>query len=88
MCLAIPAEIIQINNDDTALVAVGEVHKTVSLALVEQCQVGDFVLIHVGFALEKLDIEEAERTLALFAELGDTLTEAEPTVGATMGEGQ
>lgn len=70
MCLAIPAEIITINSDDdSALVAVGEVKKSVSLALLENVVVGDYVLIHVGYALEKLDPEEAEKTLALFAEL-------------------
>jgi len=70
MCLAIPAEIVSINAaDDTAVAAVGEVKKAISLALVENIQVGDFVLIHVGYALEKLDPVEAEKTLALFAEM-------------------
>ena len=77
MCLAIPAEVITINRDeDSAVVAVGEVNKTVSLALLEEVEIGDYVLIHVGFALERLNPEEAERTLALFAELNEQLADA------------
>ena len=72
MCLAIPAQIISIDSgSDSAMAAVGEIKKEISLALVENVKVGDFVLIHVGFALEKLDPDEAERTLKLFAELED-----------------
>ena len=55
---------------DTAIVALDEVKKSVSLALVSDVEVGDFVLIHVGYALNKVSPEEAERTLALFAEAG------------------
>ena len=70
MCLAIPGEVISLDNSsDTALVAVGEVHKTISLALLSDVSVGEYVLIHVGYALEKLRPEEARRTLALFAEM-------------------
>ena len=69
MCLALPAKIIAINEEtDTATVAVDEVKKDVSIALVENVQVDEFVLIHVGYALNKISEEEAERTLALFAE--------------------
>lgn len=69
MCLAIPAQVLSVEaSDNTALVALGEVHKRVSLALVEDVQPGDYVLLHVGYALNKLSAEEAERTLALFAE--------------------
>ena len=69
MCLALPAKIIAINEEtDTATVAVGEVKKDVSIALVENVQVDEFVLIHVGYALNKISEEEAQRTLALFAE--------------------
>jgi len=59
-----------------ATVALGEVRKDVSLALVDDVQVDDFVLIHVGYALNKVSAEEAERTLQLFAEAG--LTEEVP----------
>ena len=69
MCLALPAEVIEIK-DDKAKVDLGGVHKWVSLALVEDVKTGDYVLIHVGYALNTLSPEEAERTLALFAEAG------------------
>lgn len=71
MCLALPAKIITIDEaSDMATVALGDVSKTVSLALVEDARVGDFVLIHVGYALNKISPEEAERTLRMFAEGG------------------
>ena len=79
MCLAIPAEILSIDGDN-AVVSVGEVKKTVSLALVEGVSIGDYVLVHVGYALERLDPAEAERTLALFAEFDETLTSNEDEV--------
>lgn len=69
MCLAIPARIIQIDkNSDKALVDVGGVQKNVSLALVKDVSVGDYVLLHVGYALNIIDKNEAEKTLALFRE--------------------
>jgi hydrogenase expression/formation protein HypC len=78
MCLAIPARVLAIDEaTDMATVALGEVRKEVSLALVEDVQVDDFVLIHVGYALNKVSSEEAERTLQLFAEAG-LVPEAQP----------
>ena len=71
MCLALPAQVVSIDNaTDMATVAVGEVKREVSLALVEDVQVDDFVLIHVGYALNKVSEDEAEKTLALMAEAG------------------
>ncbi|MEW7976669.1 MAG: HypC/HybG/HupF family hydrogenase formation chaperone [Candidatus Sedimenticola endophacoides] len=71
MCLALPARVVALDMDaDMATVALGEVRKEISLALVEGVAIGDYVLIHVGYALNKLSPEEAERTLALFAEAG------------------
>lgn len=71
MCLAIPAKVISIDaSGEQAGVCVGGICKNVSLALVEDVQIGDYVLIHVGFALNKLSQEEAEITLKLFAEAG------------------
>lgn len=71
MCLAIPARVVELSGDETAVVDLGGVRKEVSLALVEDVALGDYLIIHVGFALNKLDPEEAEKTLALFAEMGD-----------------
>lgn len=70
MCLAIPARVISLDSHaDTAQVDLSGIHKEISTALIEDVSPGDYVLIHVGFALQKLDAEEAERTLALFDEL-------------------
>lgn len=71
MCLALPARVIAIDAaTDMATVALGEVRKDISLALVEDVQIDDYVLIHVGYALNKISEEEAQRTLELFAEAG------------------
>jgi hydrogenase expression/formation protein HypC len=71
MCLALPARVVSIHAaGDLATVAVGGVRKEISLALVEDIQVDDYVLIHVGYALNRIGEEEAQLTLALFAEAG------------------
>ena len=70
MCLAIPACVEQLVAGDSAIVSLGGVRKEISLALVEGVAVCDYVIVHVGFALQKLDPEEAAQTLALFAEIG------------------
>ena len=71
MCLALPARVVAVDElAEMATVALGEVKKEDSLALVEDVAVGDFVLIHVGYALNKVSPEEAEKTLQLFAEAG------------------
>lgn len=71
MCLAIPACVEQLLGSDAAIVNLGGVKKEISLALVDGIAVGNYVIVHAGFALQKLDPEEAARTLALFAELAD-----------------
>ena len=71
MCLAVPARVVAIDaSTDMATIALGEVKKDISLALVEDVAVDDFVLIHVGFALNKISPAEAERTLSLMNEAG------------------
>lgn len=75
MCLALPAQIIHINVDSNmATASVEGVNVEVSLALVDDVEVGDYVLVHVGYALNKIDEDEALKTLALFAEAGLTST--------------
>lgn len=71
MCLAIPAKVVELGADDKAIVDLGGIQKEISLALLADVQVGDYVILHVGYALSKLDPEEAEKTLALFAEMSD-----------------
>ena len=71
MCLAIPAKIIALDTtNDRATVTVDNVQVEVSLALVDDIIIGDYVLVHVGYALNKIDQDEALKTIALFAEAG------------------
>jgi len=71
MCLAIPARVVGLRDDGLADVELEGVVKEISLDLVDGVEPGDYVIVHVGFALTRLDPEEAERTLQLFAEMGD-----------------
>ena len=71
MSLAVPARVVAVDAaTDAATIALGEVKKEISLALVDDVAVDDFVLIHVGYALNKISAEEAERTLELMREAG------------------
>ncbi len=67
MCLAVPGKILSIAGDDpltrTGRVGFGGIVKETSLACVPEAKVGDYVLVHVGFAISKLDEEEARRVL-------------------------
>jgi len=69
MCLALPVKVVEVGPGDSAVVDLGGVRKQISLALLDGVQVGDYVILHVGYALSKLDPEEAQKTLALFSEL-------------------
>ena len=81
MCLAIPACVEELVADDSAIVNLGGVRKEISLALVEDIVLGDYVIVHVGYAIQKLDQAEAEHTLALFAEMStmNDLLDASPS---------
>ena len=70
MCLAIPVLVTELLDGDMARVPLDGVQKPISLALVEDVKPGDYVILHVGYALNKLDPEEAEKTLALLVEAG------------------
>ncbi|MCF7963906.1 HypC/HybG/HupF family hydrogenase formation chaperone [Methylobacter sp. Wu8] len=71
MCLALPAQIVALDAaNNMATASVGNVKVEVSLALVDDVALGDYVLVHVGYALNKIDEDEALKTLALFAEAG------------------
>lgn len=69
MCLAIPARVDALLDNDMARVSLGGVSKEISLMLVDGVAVGDYVIVHVGFALNRLDPDEAQRTLELIARL-------------------
>lgn len=70
MCLALPARIVALHDSDQAVVDLGGVRKTISVALTPGAAVGDYVIVHVGYALTRLDPEEAAQTLALIADAG------------------
>jgi hydrogenase expression/formation protein HypC len=70
MCLALPVKVVETIGADAAVVDLGGVRKRISLELVDGVQVGDYVILHVGYALTRLDPAEAERTLALFGAAG------------------
>ena len=67
MCLSIPAEIIEINGNRAKVSVAGNIYNA-GLDLIEDIKIGDYVLLHAGFAIEKIDPEEAEETLNLIKE--------------------
>ncbi|HIC7357936.1 TPA: HypC/HybG/HupF family hydrogenase formation chaperone [Legionella pneumophila] len=69
MCLALPAQIDQILEDNKAVVNLGGITKEISTILLDQVSKGEYVIIHAGFALTKLDEREANKTLSLFAQM-------------------
>ena len=73
MCLAVPVRVTELLPEAMAKVSLDGVTKTISIALVDDVAVGDYVILHVGFALSKINAVEAERTLAMIRELADGL---------------
>ncbi|MDH5194600.1 MAG: HypC/HybG/HupF family hydrogenase formation chaperone, partial [Nitrospira sp.] len=80
MCLAVPGQVLKIEDDQlrTATVSFGGVTKSVSLALVPEAGVGDYVIVHVGFAISKLDEEAARRTLQTYADMAASVSPNPP----------
>jgi len=72
MCLAIPVKVVEVLPNQQAMIDLSGVRKEISTALLDNVQVGDYVILHVGYAIGKLDTDEAQRTLALFGELALT----------------
>ncbi len=72
MCLGIPGRIVEIA-ESSAVVEVGGVRRAVFVELVDGVALGDWVIVHAGFAIERLDPDEAEKTLALFREIADAV---------------
>ena len=81
MCLAVPGEILSVEGAEplqrTGKVNFGGVVKQVSLAYVPEAQVGDYVIVHVGVALQTVDREEAQKTLAYLRQM-DELADLDP----------
>ncbi|HEY9186805.1 MAG TPA: HypC/HybG/HupF family hydrogenase formation chaperone [Ignavibacteria bacterium] len=70
MCLAIPAKIISISNE-TAIAEIGDVKREISLMLLPEAEVNDYVLIHAGYAIQKIDEDEANKTLELLKQMDE-----------------
>lgn len=81
MCLAIPAQITEITSEGMARARVGESQTyltTSTMLLPEPAEVGDYVIVHAGFALHKLRPEDAEETLKLLREMAENLEGGQP----------
>jgi hydrogenase expression/formation protein HypC len=89
MCLGIPGKVIEIR-DDAGLpmgkVDFGGVRKDACLAYIPEVQLGDYVIIHVGFAISRVDEEEALKTLEILATMGDMVRQELATMGPGMDE--
>lgn len=79
MCLAIPGKVVEIVDVENSLakVEVGGVRRNVNIGMLDDTRVGDYVLIHVGFAMSKIDEKQAEETLRVLQELGSYQEEFE-----------
>lgn len=69
MCLAIPARVVALLGDQWAETEVGGIRNRVSTALIDSVALGDYVIVHAGYAITRLDVQEAEKSLALFDEI-------------------
>jgi hydrogenase expression/formation protein HypC len=74
MCLAIPALVTELLPDAMARVSLDGVAKVISVALLDEVAVGDYVILHVGYALTRIDAAEAARTLALLVEAAEAVS--------------
>ena len=68
MCLAIPMRVIEIKGQE-AIAEIGGIKRKANIQLVENVKVGDYLIVHAGFAIEKLDEEDAKETIAMFQEM-------------------
>jgi hydrogenase expression/formation protein HypC len=80
MCLALPVRVTQLLGDDWVETEIGGVISRVSIALVSDVAAGDYLIVHAGFAITRLNVEEAEKTLALFQEIAAHLREVSHAV--------
>lgn len=86
MCLAVPAEVLELRANNMALVSIGGAQREVNVMLLEDAlRIGDYVLVHVGFAIEQVDHEDAMKTLDLLRQLSlpedDAAAEGAPADG-------
>lgn len=71
MCLAIPARVVAVNGEDQARIDIVGVQKEISTALIDNVAVGDYLIVHVGHAIGRIDPDEAQKTLAYLAEMSE-----------------
>ena len=76
MCLAVPVRVAALLDNQWIEIEVGGIHTRVSIALIDEVVVGDYVIVHAGFAIARLDVAEAEQTLSLFHEIATQLNRA------------
>ncbi len=79
MCLAIPGKIVEITDVENSIakIEIGGVRRGVNIGMLDDIKIGDYVLVHVGFAMSKIDEKQAEETLRLLQELGSYQEEFE-----------
>jgi hydrogenase expression/formation protein HypC len=75
MCLAVPVQVVALLGEQWIEIEVGGIRTRVSIALLDEVAVGEYVIVHAGFAIARLDVEEAEKTLALFDQIAVHLRE-------------
>lgn len=73
MCLAVPVRVVELLPDEFAEVEVGGVRSRASVALIDRVAIGDYLIVHAGFAIARLDVQQAEESLALFEEIASKL---------------
>ena len=73
MCLAVPVRVIDVPEPGWAVVDLGGVESRVSLAFVDDVAPGDYLIVHVGHAITRLDVQQAEESLALFRQIAETI---------------
>ncbi|MCL5960099.1 MAG: HypC/HybG/HupF family hydrogenase formation chaperone [Chloroflexi bacterium] len=78
MCLGVPAKVVGLGENSMAEVEIGGMTRRVDLTLVPDCRIGDYVLIHVGFAIERLNEAAALETLALLRQMAEVSDEDRP----------
>ncbi len=78
MCLGIPAQIVSLGEGPRAEVEIGGIQREVDLTLVPEARVGDYVLVHVGYAIQRIDEDEARETLSLLRQMAEAAGEVEP----------
>ena len=84
MCLAVPTRVLQIDGLK-ALVELGGLTRQASIMLVPDTEVGDYVLLHAGFAIQRLDEKEAEETIRLFAEMAEGVADEPQSIRGETG---